>query len=133
LVVLHTGFALDLLSTLASQNLGKSLDQLYLEFLSKQRAILISVIIIMPAMLYNLLRFSHRLAGPLSRCRTILEMMAGREPVPEFKPRKNDLMRGLFEAFNAHIKDWNLLVAPGEDAPREQSGQGEQRELAHTG
>jgi hypothetical protein len=36
-----------------------------------------------------------------------MEEMASGKPVPEFVPRKHDLMRELFQAFNALIKEWN--------------------------
>src|SRR5947207_11874011 len=68
------------------------------------------MVMILPAFLYDLLKFSHRVAGPLLRCRHLMNEMAAGKTVPEFKPRKYDLMKNFFDAFNALIKKWNAQV-----------------------
>jgi hypothetical protein len=36
-----------------------------------------------------------------------MQEMAEGKPVPEFTPRRHDLMPELFEAFNCLIREWN--------------------------
>ena len=83
----------------------------YLEFLGRQRHFLLAVLILLPGAFYDLLKFSHRIAGPLFRCQRVMREMAAGQIVPEFKPRKGDHMPEFFEAFNALIRAWNARLA----------------------
>ena len=60
----------------------------------------------------NLLKFSHRVAGPLYRCGNLMRQMANGQAVSEFHPRKHDLMREFFQSFNALVKVWNARITP---------------------
>jgi hypothetical protein len=46
-------------------------------------------------------KFSNRIAGPLYRCRRVMRDMAAGKIVPAFKARENDLMKEVFDVFNA--------------------------------
>jgi len=81
------------------------------EFLHRQQPFLISLVLVVPLFVYDLIKFSHRIAGPLYRCRRVMRDMASGKVVPEFKPRKHDLMPELFHDFNVLIKAWNARVA----------------------
>ena len=48
----------------------------------------------------------------------MLEMASGK-PVPEFKPRKQDLMPELFDAFNTLIKQCNARISETEQSRSE--------------
>jgi hypothetical protein len=113
LLVWHFGFFLDAMRGAVAGGANKPLTELYLEYFGKQQPLLIAMALLVPPFLYNLLRFSHRVAGPLFRCRAVMRDMADGKPVAEFHPRKGDLMRDLFDAFNALIRRWNARVAPG--------------------
>jgi hypothetical protein len=82
-----------------------------IDFFGRQKHLLFALVVALPIILYDLLKFSHRVAGPLYRCRNLMQQMAGGEQVPEFKPRKHDLMRELFQAFNTLIKAWNSRLS----------------------
>jgi hypothetical protein len=85
----------------------------HLEVLERQKYLLLALVMALPIIFYDLLKFSHRVAGPLYRCRKLMEQMAEGKPVPEFKARKHDLMRELFEAFNTLINEWNSRTSGG--------------------
>jgi hypothetical protein len=106
-ILWHLSFFIELLVALATDGLREGVGALYLTVLWKQRALLMALAVTAPMFMYDLLKFSHRIAGPLYRCRNLMQEMADGQRVPEFKPRENDFMRELFAAFNALIKTWN--------------------------
>jgi hypothetical protein len=110
-VVLHVGFAFEVMGYLGTNGSPKGLDELYLEFITRQNTLLITLLLVAPIMLYDLLKFSHRIAGPLFRCRKLMQEMAEGKTVEEFTPRKRDLMREFLMAFNELIREWNSRIA----------------------
>lgn len=104
LTMLHVGFVIEVMQNLASEGLQMDVGDAYLAFLWKYRPLLFSFVIIAPILVYDLLKFSNRVAGPLYRCRRIMLDLAEGKPVTEFVPRKGDFMKELFEAFNVLIK-----------------------------
>lgn len=106
-VIWHFGFAFEAMRDVVSHGATKSFGDLYTDYFWKQVPLLYTFVLLVPALMYNLLKFSNRIAGPLFRCRTVMRDMAAGKPVGEFKPRKNDLMEDLFAAFNGLIKEWN--------------------------
>jgi hypothetical protein len=105
--VWHIGFFFETLRTFIGQGSMKGLGTAYAEYFHKQLPLLITFAVTTPLFLYDLLKLSHRVAGPLYRCRRVMLEMAAGKSVPEFKPRKHDLMRDLFAAFNKLIVVWN--------------------------
>jgi hypothetical protein len=87
------------------------LGGLYLDFLRGQGHFLLAVLVLLPAAFYDLLKFSHRIAGPLYRCQRAMRQMAAGQAVAEFKPRKGDHMPEFFDAFNALVRAWNARLA----------------------
>jgi hypothetical protein len=129
-VVVHIGFAFHVMADIASNGVRDGIGGLYLEFLGSQRILLITLVLTAPIIFYSMLKFSHRVAGPLYRCRKVMEEMAEGSTAREFVPRKHDLMRELFEAFNGLIREWNEKVKaqPGEGrSPKSEQFQ----EVAH--
>jgi hypothetical protein len=108
--VWHIGFLLEVLQNSSPDNLGKGIFVLYFEYVGQQKALLWALALITPLLMYDLLKFSHRIAGPLYRARKLLQEMANGKAVPAFTPRQHDLMGEFTEALNAHIKDWNARV-----------------------
>src|SRR5262245_46495482 len=88
LVVLHIGFFLDTIRDLAANGPVKNFGALYAEYIRRQVPLLVALALMVPPVLFNLLRFSHRIAGPLFRCRRVMQEMAAGQVVPEFKPRQ---------------------------------------------
>jgi hypothetical protein len=118
-VALHVAFFFHVLRHFTTNGLGAGIDNLYLDFLSAQQPLLLTLLMLTPILLYDLLKFSHRVAGPLFRARKILGEMADGKPVRPFTPRQGDLMRELIAAFNTLIVKWNEkheLIAPPTDS-----------------
>src|SRR5262245_58905983 len=62
-VVLHVGFLLELMPLLADPDSLKSgFGDFYLDYLGRQKALLLALGLTLPSVLYNLLKFSHRVA-----------------------------------------------------------------------
>jgi hypothetical protein len=96
--------------------------RVYLDFLSSQKSLIAAVIVITPMIIYDLLKFSNRLAGPLFRCRRVMREMAAGKTVPEFKEREGDLLKDVFADFNALIRAWNLQLAAAQAVRHEENG-----------
>jgi hypothetical protein len=110
-LVLFIDFVFQLMADFGNNITRTGHDGARLGFVERQKFLLYALVVSLPIILYSVLKFSHRLAGPLYRCRNLMQQMAGGKPVPEFKPRKHDLMPELFQAFNALIKEWNSRLS----------------------
>jgi hypothetical protein len=99
---------------------------LYAVYLTQLRPLLFASAILMPYFIYDLIKFSNRVAGPLYRCQKVMREMAEGKTVREFQARKNDLMPEFYADFNALIRTWNSRSSPeANDAalgPRERAG-----------
>jgi hypothetical protein len=109
----HVGFVLAVRDSVAANGLTRGLGDLYLDYLWQERSLLWAALFITPVILYDQLKFSHRIAGPLYRVRRVMRDMAAGLPVTEFTPREKDLMRELFHDFNTLVKAWNARAEPG--------------------
>jgi hypothetical protein len=117
-LVLHVGFFFEVMLLVAgSDGLQGGLAGAYLGYLDQQKTLLGASLLVSPVLLYDLFKFSHRIAGPLYRCRKMIQEMARGQTVPEFKPREHDLMREFFQDFNALIKEWNARVGSPVNGP----------------
>ncbi len=106
-VVFHVGFLFQCLFVLAQGTVTKGVGELYGEYFWEQRALVIAFGLTLPVVGYDLLKFSHRLAGPLFRIRTMMADMAQGRPVTPFVARKGDLLAALIATFNGVIAAWN--------------------------
>jgi hypothetical protein len=109
-LVLFIDFAFELMADFGNNITNTGHNGRRIDFFGRQKYLLFALLVSLPIILYDLLKFSHRVAGPLYRCRKMMQQMAGGEVVPEFKPRKHDLMSEFFQAFNGLIKEWNRRV-----------------------
>jgi hypothetical protein len=132
ITLLHVGFAIEVFEKVVMADDGPLVADLYLDYLGREKSLLIGIGLILPVLLYDLLKFSHRIVGPLYRCRRWMLDMAAGKPVREFVPRKHDLMTELFAAFNVLIKTCNARVAtaPGATTPPADATSSESNELA---
>jgi hypothetical protein len=121
LLVVHIGFAFRLMAYRigpSAPGAPQGLLGIYLDYLGQQKLLLVAMVLTAPAFLYDLLKLSHRIAGPLYRCRAVMRDMAAGKPVREFVPRKHDLVREFVESFNRLIRAWNARgAAPAAGPP----------------
>jgi hypothetical protein len=109
-LVAHIGFLWELTRLVFAGGAHKPTLSLYTDYLWRQQHLLFGFFLIAPAFIWDMIKFSHRVAGPAYRCRNIMNEMANGKTVPEFQPREHDLMPELFDAFNAMIKEWNKRI-----------------------
>ena len=83
----------------------------YLEYMSQHRFILIGSIVLLPAILFDLLKFSNRVAGPLHRCRSVMTQMSRGE------------QERLTRRYTAELSSW---LGPERDVPAPDVGTNEQ-------
>jgi hypothetical protein len=106
-VAFHFSFVFYVIGTVFQNGPRHSFIDTYLEFFSHEKALLVTLVLVAPLILFDLSKFSNRIAGPLYRCRKVMRAMAAGKSVPAFQPREKDLMKDLFDDFNALIREWN--------------------------
>jgi hypothetical protein len=109
-VVFHVYFLFFAIWNLADATVRKGVFALYIEFVSEEELVLITLLLVAPVVAYEMFKFSHRIAGPLYRCRQLMREMAAGKTVAEFQPRRHDLLGDFFRDFNALIREWNEQV-----------------------
>ncbi len=109
--VWHVAFVFLALGSAVTGAWGVGLGGLYGQALGQQKYLLLALALTVPIVFYDLLRFSNRIAGPLYRCRAVMQRMAAGQPVAEFTPRKGDQLGEFFETFNELIRVWNAKLA----------------------
>ncbi len=80
-----------------------SFRELYADFTLQNYPILISALVMLPLFLLDVLRVTHRIAGPLVRFQQKLKQMTAGEAVPKMRLRKGDYLQDLETAFNEYI------------------------------
>ncbi|MFL5342238.1 MAG: hypothetical protein ACJ8F7_18990 [Gemmataceae bacterium] len=112
LVILHVAFFFHVLQFFALNGMGGPIDEMYLTFLRQQQPLLLALVLFTPILMYDLLKFSHRVAGPLFRVRRNMAEITQGKRVPPFVPRTGDLMRELIAEFNVLIEQSNKRLEP---------------------
>ena len=90
---------------------GNPLEQ-YLRFLVRFAPALILVALLMPAVAWDAIKYSHRLVGPLVRFRKTLQDMAAGNPVQPIKLRNGDYLTEMRDEFNAMLEALQRLGVP---------------------
>ncbi len=121
LIICLMGFLLFLQQSLVAKQVKSGIGP-YATYLGELRPLLYASIILLPYFIYDLIKFSNRVAGPLYRLQKTMREMADGKPVQEFKPRKGDLMPEFFDDFNALLRTWNSRF-PTETTPAAPSAQ----------
>jgi len=116
LTLYHVAFLYELMANLPDA-MARGMWALYADFLGRQQPFLVACVAVLPILLYDMVKFSHRIAGPLYRCRKTMEAMAAGKAVAPFKPRQHDLLRDLIQSFNALIRKWNAGQGNGTPNP----------------
>jgi hypothetical protein len=116
----HTMFLVTLIGTSINQDPSlpaKGLWRLYREFTSEHISVIVCFLALLPIFGRDMIRFSHRMAGPLVRFRNTMQCIADGRPVRAVKLRKYDLMSEFLTTFNAMVTSWNARI--GAATPKE--------------
>ncbi|HEY2250864.1 MAG TPA: hypothetical protein VGH74_07370, partial [Planctomycetaceae bacterium] len=95
--------------TLLSGGPGLSLYEFYAEFAAQHVILLALAAGLSPFLLWDMLKLTHQIAGPLVRFRNSLQQMASGEPVARIKLRDGDLLGEFQEAFNRFLESDRLI------------------------
>ena len=72
-------------------------DDLWFRF----QPVIVASLLLLPLVLFDMLRFTHRVVGPMIRLRSALDALGRGEEVKPLKFRSNDHWHELAEAFNS--------------------------------
>ena len=96
---------------LLAEGPGDLLDQ-FGRFLAEFYPALIVFAVLMPAVAWDALKFSHRLVGPVVRFRKTLQDMAAGRPVQPIKLREGDYLTEMRDEFNAMLDSLQRMGVP---------------------
>jgi hypothetical protein len=88
--------------------------QLYGEFVLQYYPMVICAVAMLPVFLIDLVRLTHRIAGPLVRFKGSLKRMCAGEPVSRVQLRKGDLLSDFETAFNEYVEHYERRRIGGE-------------------
>ena len=81
----------------------RTFADLYGQFVNEHFSMWICAIAILPIVLWDLLKFSHRVVGPLIPFQRSIERLTAGEQVTEVRLRHGDLLSDLQSAFNQYL------------------------------
>lgn len=81
------------------------------EFWTTLTVAAISSVVVLPLLMLDVVRLSHRWVGPIYRLRTAMRELASGENVREISFRDGDFWHELAEHFNAVVRRMNALEA----------------------
>ena len=102
----------------------RSFADLYGQFVHEHHAMWFCAFAILPIVLWDLLKFSHRVVGPLVRFQRTLESLTAGETIQEVRLRHGDLLFDLQTTFNQYLTSLRTLQADSELAAQT-NGSGE--------
>jgi hypothetical protein len=82
----------------------------YCEFASQHILLLVVSLTFAPVVLWDMLKLTHQIAGPLVRFQNTLWKMTTGRPVPKVALRDGDLLVEFKDAFNAFLESGRLIV-----------------------
>ena len=106
LFLFHVAFLYQVIANVP-EVLARGVVAFYIEFITRQQPMLVALIAVLPILIYDMFKFSHRIAGPLYRFRMTMEGMVAGKPTKPVKFRQRDLLHDWLPAFNALIQKWN--------------------------
>lgn len=80
-----------------------SLTQFVAEFTDRQSPILLAMSVLCPILIWDMLRYSHRIAGPLYRFRKALTDHIAGGPLQKIKLRDGDMLKDFEETWNEFV------------------------------
>ena len=98
---------------------AKTFGTLYREFAVEHVSVIICFLVLLPILMRDLLKFSHRIAGPLVRFRNTMNQMIEGKTVEPVSLRRYDLPSQFLAVFNKMLLAWNERVSkqPGQTEP----------------
>ena len=96
----------------------RSFADLYGQFLRENSSLWLCAFAILPIVLWDLLKFSHRVVGPLVRFQRTLEGLTAGQAVPEVRLRQGDLLFDLQTTFNEYLASLRTLQSSSELPPQ---------------
>lgn len=90
---------------------GDPVEQ-YFRFLAESYPLLILVALLLPAVAWDAIVYSHRLVGPVVNFRKTLQDMAAGRPVQPIKLRSGDYLTEMRDEFNAMLDALHRLGVP---------------------
>ena len=99
----------------------RSFSDLYGQFLHEHHALWFCAFAILPIVLWDLLKFSHRVVGPLVRFQHSLESLTAGETIHEVRLRNGDLLFDLQTTFNQYLASLRTLQSDSELAAQTDS------------
>ena len=88
----------------------KSFGALYVEFTGEHLWVILCFLVMLPVLGRDMLKFSHRIAGPLVRFRNTLQSMVDGKPVATVKLRDKDFLTDFLVVFNRMLDTWNARL-----------------------
>jgi hypothetical protein len=88
---------------LLSEGPGNPVEQ-YAGVLTDNAPALLILVLLLPFLAYDAIRFSHRLVGPLARFRIVTEAIAKGDPIGLIKLRDGDFLAELRDDFNKMLE-----------------------------
>jgi hypothetical protein len=106
-VIWQLMFLWELWSYLGSVSDGttpRTFGEIYADFFSRHYPLLVAAGVVLPLLLWDALRMTNRVVGPLARFRNCLNRMARGEPVAPIAIRRGDFLVDLKDAINAVVQ-----------------------------
>jgi len=97
--------------------------ELYAQFFQQHYSVLICAAAVLPVLLWDMIRMTHRIAGPLVRFQRALSEIAEGRPVDRVQIRKGDLLLEFQDEFNHFLERIGMLRQPGTTPDRDSDTQ----------
>lgn len=88
----------------------KSFGTLYVEFTVEHLWVIVCFVVMLPVLGRDMLKFSHRIAGPLVRFRNTMQAMVDGKSVASVKLRDKDFLTDFLVVFNRMLDTWNARL-----------------------
>lgn len=89
---------------LAAGAAPRTFNDLYSEFTLTHFSMLVCGLAILPLVIWDVIKFTHRIVGPLVRLKDCLAKLSRGETIPELRFRKGDLLVDVQDAFNQFLQ-----------------------------
>lgn len=109
-VLIHTLLIFDFVRArieLMNSGINIPFGELYSTFWAKYYPLAISALLLLPFLLYDVVKSTHRIVGPLVRFENIFKKLQAGERIENVKLRKNDLLDDFARAFNGFLGFYN--------------------------
>ncbi len=84
----------------------------FVEVMRANIPVIICILILVPVMAWDAIKFTHRLVGPIVRFRSALQSVAKGEPIRPIKLRQDDYLEELRDDFNMMLEELQKRGVP---------------------